>query len=489
MRKGAVVSVAVASAAVAALATVGAQRMWSDPVMRARAGRWWRVGRLTTVRGGTFVVTKVRGTAANEERRRHLDEQFAIRTAEDVTAELGHMKGALMKIGQLVSFIVEGLPDNVQETLASLQADVPPMAPSLTESVIIEDLGESPERLFLHWDPLPVAAASIGQVHKAVLRDGREVAVKVQYPGLAATLDSDLADAKRLHRVLSMVTLKGLDMTAMVNELRERMHEELDYELEASRQQRFHERYLDHPFLAVPAVHPEFSSKRVLTSDWVDGMDWPTFEATADHELKQTVGEALFRFQQGAIYRAREFNADPHPGNYRFHHDGSITLLDFGLAKRWTQEEMDSLWPLIDPLLAGDAEGAVDAMVRAGFLAPDHGLDPQHVWEYVSTPYQPFLVDEFEFSRDFTRDALGRIADISGPYADVINSLTLPPSFILLDRVVWGVAAILGRLRARNRWRAILAEYWEDAPPATRLGVREAEWVAHRPTSRIPDQI
>ena len=444
---------------------------------------------MTTRRGGTFVITKVRGAAANDERRRHLDEQFAIRTAEDVTAELGHMKGALMKIGQLVSFIGEGLPDNVQETLASLQADVPPMAPSLTESVIVEDLGVGPDRLFLDWDPLPVAAASIGQVHKAVLKDGREVAVKVQYPGLAATLDSDLSDAKRLHRVFSMVALKSLDMTTMVNELRDRMHEELDYELEASRQHRFHERYLDHPFLAVPAVHPELSSKRVLTSDWVDGMDWATFEATAGYDLRQTIGEALFRFEQGAIYRAREFNADPHPGNYRFHADGRITLLDFGLAKRWTQQEIDSLWPLIDPLLEGDAEGAVKQMVRAGFLTPDHGLDPQHVWEYVSTPYQPFLVDEFEFSREFTKDALSRIADIYGPYSDVINSLTLPPSFILLDRVVWGVAAILGRLGARNRWRAILAEYREDAPPVTRLGSLEAEWLAHRPNSKQPDQI
>jgi predicted unusual protein kinase regulating ubiquinone biosynthesis (AarF/ABC1/UbiB family) len=489
MKPRTAVSLAAASAVATAVAMVAAQRAWSDPVMKARAERWWRVGRLTTFRGGTFVVTKVRGTAANEERRRQLDERFAIRTAEDVTAQLGHMKGALMKIGQLVSFIAEGLPDNVQETLASLQADVPPMSPSLAESVISEDLGASPDRLFLHWDPLPVAAASIGQVHKAVLRDGREVAVKVQYPGLAATLDSDLADAKRLHRLFSMVALKSLDMTTMVNELRERMHEELDYELEASRQQRFHERYLGHPFLAVPAVHPEFSSRRVLTSDWVDGMDWATFEASADYDLKQVIGEALFRFQQGAIYRAREFNADPHPGNYRFHADGRITLLDFGLAKRWTQQEIDSLWPLIGPLLAGDAEGAVEQMVTAGFLAPDHGLDPQHVWEYVSTPYEPFLVDEFEFSREFTRDALGRIADISGPYADVINSLTLPPSFILLDRVVWGVAAILGRLGARNRWRAILAEYREDAAPVTRLGALEAEWVEARPLSKRPDQI
>ncbi|MGI9641708.1 MAG: ABC1 kinase family protein, partial [Acidimicrobiia bacterium] len=470
MNKRVVVPTAVIATAAAAVAAVAAKRAWEDPVTKARAERWWRVGRLTTVRSGTFVITKVRGTAVNEERRRHLDEQFAIRTAEDVTAELGHMKGALMKIGQLVSFIVEGLPDNVQETLASLQSDVPPMAPSLAESVIREDLGEGPDRLFLSWDPLPVAAASIGQVHKAVLRDGREVAVKVQYPGLAATLESDLSDAKRLHRVFSMVTLKSLDMATMVDELRDRMHEELDYELEASRQQRFHDRYEGHPFLAVPAVVPEFSSARVLTSEWVDGMDWATFEATADEPLRQKVGEGLFRWEQGAIYRAREFNADPHPGNYRFHPDGSITLLDFGLAKRWTQAEVDSLWPLIDPLLAGDAEGAVEQMVRAGFLAADHGLDPQHVWEYVSTPYQPFLVEEFQFSREFTKDALGRIADISGPYSDVINSLTLPPSFILLDRVVWGIAAILGRLGAKNQWRGILAEYREDATPVTDLG-------------------
>jgi predicted unusual protein kinase regulating ubiquinone biosynthesis (AarF/ABC1/UbiB family) len=469
-----------AAVAVVAAGAGAAGAALADPTRKAQAQRWMRISRLSTRRAVTYASTKLRGRNADEERRRELDSQFAIRTAEDVTRELGQMKGAVMKVGQLMSFIVEGLPEAAKESLASLQADVPPMAPSLAAEVIATELGDLPEKIFLDWEPVPRAAASIGQVHKAVLRDGREVAVKVQYPGAGEAIRGDLANAKVLTRAFSMFAFKSLDVETMVAELQARMGEELDYELEASRQDRFHHRYRDHPFLAVPRVIDEFTTGRVLTSEWVDGMSWSEFEAYAGHDLRQRTGEALFRFQQGAIYRAHEFNADPHPGNYRFWPDGRITLLDFGLVKQWTEQERASLWPIIDPLLDRDVEATVHCLVAAGFLGADHGLDPQHVFEYVSTPYEPFLVEEFTFTREFTRAALSRIADLNGPYADVINSMTLPSSFVLLDRVVWGIAAILGRLEATNHWRGILAEYRVEAEPCTELGRLEAAWLADR---------
>ena len=209
---------------------------------------------------------QVRGRRATEEERARLEEQFAIRSAEDVAKVLGGMKGAIMKAGQMLSFIADGLPPEAQEALATLQAEVPPMAPSLAESVVREELGDDPEKLFLDWSTEPVAAASIGQVHKAVLHDGRIVAVKVQYPGIDKAIKGDLDNAEMLYGLFASFALKNMDVKALVDELRARMADELDYRLEARLQQDFADRYRGHPFIHVPDVVFERSSQRVITS-------------------------------------------------------------------------------------------------------------------------------------------------------------------------------------------------------------------------------
>jgi predicted unusual protein kinase regulating ubiquinone biosynthesis (AarF/ABC1/UbiB family) len=393
-----------------------------------------------------------------------------------VAKELGQMKGAIMKAGQLLSFVIDGLPPEAQRALAQLQADVPPMAPSLAEAVVRDELGEAPDKLFLDWDPVPVAAASIGQVHRAVMPDGRLVAVKVQYPGVDEAIRSDLDNAEMLYGLFSAFALKNLDVKALVDELRARMADELDYRHEAAAQTEFVERFEGHPFIRVPAIVPERSTQRVLTSEWVEGMTWATFERRAEEGARQRAAEVLFRFAQGSIHRAGVFNGDPHPGNYRFDEDGSMTFLDFGLVKRWTPGEWDGLEPVLDAILGADPVVVADALVRAGFLAADHRLDPRLVFDYVSSPYVPYLTDEFTFFPGFTGEVLGKLIDLDGPYKPVIASLNMPASFVVLDRVVWGVSALLSKLGARNRWRAILAEYRKDAPPATELGRLEAEW-------------
>ena len=451
-----------------------------DADRRNRAERTFRIWRLTLRRATHFVITRVRGVGADETRRRELEDRFKIRTAEDVARELGNMKGVIMKAGQMLSFILDGLPDAARASLASLQGDVPPMSPAAAARVVRDELGADPRDVFLDWSELPVAAASIGQVHKAVLRDGRVVAVKVQYPGIDRAITSDLANAELLYAMFSAVALKSLDVKGLVEELRARMIDELDYTLEARCQADFATRYRGHPFVHIPDVVAEYSTRRVLVTDWVDGMRWDEFLAVSDDSLKQRTAEAMFRFIQGAIYRARVFNGDPHPGNYRFHRDGTVSFLDFGLVKRWAPGELESLTPLIDPLLDRRPEVMVQRMVEAGFLYPDNRLDPQRVWEYVSAPYTPYLEAEFTFQPEFASKTLGKLLDLGGPYADVMQKLNLPPSFVILDRVVWGMTAILGRLGARNRWREILDEYRCDAPPATPLGRAEAAWRAVR---------
>jgi predicted unusual protein kinase regulating ubiquinone biosynthesis (AarF/ABC1/UbiB family) len=418
----------------------------------------------------------VRGAAADEARRAELEERFAIRTAEDVARELGNMKGAIMKAGQLIGFVAEGLPPAAQEALATLQADVPPMSPGLARQVVVEELGDEPERLFLDWEEEPVAAASIGQVHRAVLHDGRRVAVKVQYPGVADAITGDLDNAELLYGMVSALALKNLDVKALVEELRQRMGDELDYRIEAGCQQEFADRYATHPFIKVPAVVPERSARRVLTSEWVDGQTWAEFEASATEDARQRAGEVLFRFAQGSVHLHGVFNGDPHQGNYRFHPDGTMTFLDFGLVKRWTPGEFERLDPILDAVMDQDADLLVKRMVQAGFLQPDHGLDPQHVFEYVGNPYLPYLTDEFTFTREFVADALSRMLDVTGPHGDVLNALNMPASFVILDRVVWGVSALEGKLDARNRWRGILQEYRHGGKPVTGLGRIEADW-------------
>jgi predicted unusual protein kinase regulating ubiquinone biosynthesis (AarF/ABC1/UbiB family) len=471
---------ALAGAAVGATVTV--RRALADPRRRARVQRSIRVWRLTARRGAHFAVVKVRGARADDEARARLEEQFLIRSAEDVATELGHMKGVVMKLGQLASVVAEGLPPEAHAAIEALQADTPPMAPSLAEQVVREELGASPEHLFLDWDPVPVAAASIGQVHRAVVRDGREVAVKVQYPGVSDAIGADLDNAEMLYGLVSSFALKGLDTKALVEELRARMGEELDYRREAANQQEFARRFRGHPFIHVPEVVPERSSTRVLTTEWVGGRSWQQFDEAATEAERQHAGEVLFRFVQSSVNLYRSFNGDPHPGNYRFHADGRVSFLDFGLVKHWEASEWDRLSPCMDAIIIDrDPDALVVAMEDSGFLQPGHGLDPVAVYGYVSAPYVPYLTGTFTFTRSFVGEALAAIADIRGPYAEVIPKLNLPASFVILDRVVWAISALLGKLGAHGPWREILLEYRRDAPPATPLGELEHAWRAtHR---------
>lgn len=447
--------------------------------MGERLERWRRQGRvvrLTARRGAHWAITRIRGSRAGDARRAELEERFAIRSAEDVARELGQMRGVMMKLGQMVGFVADGLPPAAQDALAQLQQDGPAMAPSLAEKVIVEELGDRPEVLFLEWDPIPVAAASVGQVHRAVMPDGRRVAVKVQYPGIDRAIRSDLDNAERLYPLLASFTLPGIDIHALVDELRDRMADELDYRREAMAQEAFAERYRGHPFVRVPRVIPERSARRVLTSEWVDGTMFADLLTEGSAAMHQHVAEVVFRFVQGSLHEYRTFNADPHPGNYRFHPDGTVTFLDFGLVKSFRDSEYRALVPTIDHVLRADAPGLVVAMEQAGFLHAGHGLDPDRVFRTVSAPYRAYMEETFTFTPGYTRDAMTALLDVRGPNADVLAALDMPPSFVLLDRVVWGVSSLLGRLHARNRWRGILAEYLHGAEPVTELGRAEQRW-------------
>lgn len=479
MNRNQAASLATLAAFAAAIGAAAGRARHSRSPLSSRFGRSAKIWKLSVRNSARFAVSKLRGVASPAERRAELDAQFAIRTAEDVAKELGEMKGVLMKAGQLISFIFETLPDDAQAALATLQADAAPMAPSLAAGVVEGDLGRPPERIFLDWTDMPAAAASIGQVHRAVTHDGRDVAVKVQYPGVHQAIESDLDAAEVMYGMFSAMMLKGLDAKGLVDELRNRMREELDYRLEARNVAEFAGLFAGHPWVRIPELVPELSSGRVLTTEWVDGMSFDEFRRVASEDTKQRAGEVIWRFSQLAVNRFGAFNGDPHPGNYKFHHDGSVTFLDFGLVKRWNAAEWDSLQPSLDAIIIHrDPDRLIVAMERSGFLRDGHGLDPELVYDYVSSPYQPYLVDEFTFTRQWMIDTLGRILDVQGPHAEVIEALNMPPSFVILDRVVWGVSAILGKLEVSAPFRAMLLEYVADGEPATDLGAAEAAWRA-----------
>ena len=456
-----------------------------EEIPTGRVQRTAKVGSVLGTSGAKYAGTRARNLVRSKEDAAQALDRSHLEAAERMVDALGTMKGAAMKIGQLASFIdTEFLPPEYrelyQEKLGALRSEAPPMPWKTVKAVLEEEWDEPVEELFEDFSHEAAAAASIGQVHRAVMPDGRIVAVKVQYPGVDKAIKSDLDNAEMLYGLFAQFALKNLDVKALVDELRARMADELDYRLEAKLQADFAERYDGHPFIHVPHVVPERCARRVLTTEWADGRRWDDFLSRADQAAKDRAGEILFRFAQGSIHRHGVFNGDPHPGNYRFHDDGTITFLDFGLVKRWSPGEFERLDPVLDAVLDNDAERAVAAAVSAGFLPADHGFEPAFVFKYIRGPYEPYVEDSFTYTRAWTTRALQRVIDIQGRYGDLIKTLNMPTSYVILDRVVWGMSALLGRLHATNNWRGILQEYRKGTPPVTELGRIDAEWTAAR---------
>src|SRR6266851_736943 len=311
-----------------------------------------RIGTLRFARGAAALQLVARGGlryassaprlfAAAGENRQQLRTDLALQTAEDVAITLGAMKGVMMKIGQMASYIDDGLAPSVRRTLSRLQDSVPPMSAELAARVVEEELGLPPERAFATWDPEPIAAASIGQVHRAITLDGRAVAVKVQYPGIAETIAADLGNVSLLRRMLR-VTAPSQDVDALIAELRDRVLEELDYRREADNQRLLADYYDGHPTIHIPGINGELSTRRVVTSDLADGARFAELAGWSQHE-RDLAAETIYRFVFRSLYEVHAFNGDPHPGNYLFHGGGRVTFLDFGLVKHFTQNELRPL--------------------------------------------------------------------------------------------------------------------------------------------------
>jgi predicted unusual protein kinase regulating ubiquinone biosynthesis (AarF/ABC1/UbiB family) len=339
--------------------------------------------------------------------------------------------------------------------------------------ILEEEYGRDPEQVFASIEPHAFAAASIGQVHRATLDDGRAVAVKVQYPGIADALESDLANAGIIVR-LAKVLAPGLDAKAVAGELKERVLEELDYEFEAQNQRVFARAYDGHPFIYVPKVHSKLSRRRVLVSEYVDGRDFEHVK-TLPQDERDIFGEIVFRFCFGSIYHLQHFNADTHPGNYLLMDDGRVAFLDFGMTKRLSPNQIKMEQRAIDAAARDDADALLDALNEIGFLANPKRIDAERLMEHVKFVGGWYLSEgELEITPKRVMKMIEVTSDPRSEFYDLVRKESLPADELMGRRMETGLLAVLAQLRATANWHRIMREWVYADPPSTVLG--EAEW-------------
>jgi predicted unusual protein kinase regulating ubiquinone biosynthesis (AarF/ABC1/UbiB family) len=388
------------------------------------------------------------------------------------------MRGAMMKLGQMASYLDQGLPEPVRQSLAQLQSNAPPMAYALVKQVIIEELGGAPEVMFAEFAQLPLAAASIGQVHLATTHAGQKVAVKVQYPGVDRAIAADLDNTDLLFQMMNLL-FPGMDPGPIVAELKERIAEELDYSLEAEHQRMFALAYAGHPYIHIPQVIDSLSTQRVLTTEFAEGVPFSEAIAWSDEE-RQLTAECLYRFAFGSIYQLHAFNGDPHPGNYVFRPGGQITFLDFGLCKRFSAAEVQTFEEMIQAMVLEKDIGKFREIIQGiGILPLDLEVADPELQEYFGHFYE-FVLDEqvMEITPEYSSQSVRQFFDLSGPHAEIMKAANLPPSMVIIQRINLGLFALFGDLQARGNWRQIAEELWPfvQAPPSTPMGEKIADW-------------
>ncbi len=416
-------------------------------------------------------------------------DRFHERTAARYTDFLGDSKGAMMKIGQLMSMIDLQGDDAAgrspyQEALTKLQSDAPPMAPEVLHAVLVKELGAAVD-LFAEFDDKPLAAASIGQVHRAVMRDGRDVAVKIQYPGVAQAIQEDLANTELMATLVRFATSASsggttvFDHRSLVHEMAEKIGEEVDYRREAETITQFADLYRGHPFIHVPEVVPEASTDRVLTMTYLDGMDWAAAQQ-ADQDLKDTWAEVVIRFSDGNFRHSNLLYADPHPGNYRFRPDGSVGFVDFGCVKVLSEEKR-ALWvSIMRNVIDGDIDALRRDLVVAGFIHEDSTLTAQDIYGWYSQVlYEVVLAPQPAI---YSPQSGARTArwlfnlDAENP----LSRMVVPEDYVFAPRIYQAISTICGALEATVPARAIADDMDGIAEPVTRLGRLHHDWLRER---------
>jgi predicted unusual protein kinase regulating ubiquinone biosynthesis (AarF/ABC1/UbiB family) len=381
---------------------------------------------------------------------------------------MGEMKGAVMKLGQVLSLMSGVVPEEMARQLATLHASAPPMAYRLVEEVFESEFGRPPDALFRKFERQPFAAASIGQVHRARLHDGTRVAVKVQYPGVREAIQNDLANAGMLLGFAGRLS-SGLDTATIIRDLTGGIIAELDYVREAEWQERFHEMYEGHAFVRVPRVFRELSTGRVLVQEYVEGRPF-SHAASLDQAERDRIGEIIYRFAFGSLYRHRLFNGDPHPGNYILCDDGKVGFVDYGCIAEFRRETMEGFGRIVRALVRGDTDDWRAAVEEIGILHRDAPFSTTELYDHMRWFWAPILDPELTFTPELAGEMVRRNTQTTGHGGAVNKYCNIPEGMVFLTRINFGLAGLLAGLRCHGPWQAIVREYVEGMPPCTELG-------------------
>lgn len=424
-----------------------------------RIGRAAKLSRLALSGGRRALIDRARSALGAESQE---GSGRGLALASEMLETFSELRGVSMKLGQMLSYLDDALPPEARRVLAVLQRDVAPMPWTAVREVFVESLGRAPEDVFASIDETPLAAASIGQVHRATLADGRPVAVKIQYPGMAEAMRSDLKNARVFGLVQRMLAF-STDTQAIMAELEQRFLDECDYRKEADYQRAYARRFAGHPVVVVPEVHDELVSEKVLVTDFHEGLgfyEW--LEREPSEEVKQQAVRTFYRFYLGSFYMDGLFNCDPHPGNYLFREDGKIVFLDYGCCRRYTAERIDAWVELCKVVCQDDGLGLERAATDLGFIRGPGTYEPEAFRDLMRYLYLPYLTDEpFAFADHRPQDTFRQM------FVDNANlfKLNMPADAVFLNRIGFGLVSLMAEMGGVLNVRHYVDSYFRGEDP------------------------
>src|SRR4051812_40868575 len=456
--------------------------MAKDRIPTSRLSRTAKVGTLAAGQAARQLGTMTTNLGRSDQGKQVALERRHLEAAEQIVAALGTMKGAAMKLGQVMSFLDVGLvPEEYREEFQRKLGELRDAAPKVRfedmRKVIEADLDDPLDEAFDAFDKDPIAAASIGQVYRARLHDGRDVAVKVQYPGVAQAVRADMQNLGIILRLMKRIA-PGLDVKSTAEEIRTRIGDELDYELEAQNQRTLARIFRGHPFIVVPEVVSSLSREKVLVSEYVIGLGFDAIKEL-DQATRDRVGEIVFRFFFGCMYRHRQFSGDPHPGNYLLKPDGTVAFLDFGLFKVMPKELIELELECQRAGHEGDAERLHEIFSTTGFLREPERFRPDKLLaQFLDATWWYVLDEDVQLEPEIATQVMIDMSDPRSSHFGQMRHETLPADHLFGRRVELLTLAVLSQLEAGANWHRIAREWMYGDAPVTELGREEAAFYA-----------